>query len=263
MNAETTYVNEFTARGIVLSIGRSTYHKRVLTLLVQERRNKVLKLEINLEDGVGKRIDTKDRVIVTGYIRGFNYHNDALGKDSEVMFFVGTDVKRETTELSKRFGGKIGTFYPEHVFRSFVSGKVVNIVLPTDKIAWAKLVVKTNGGGSDMRASSITLRYYTNGHLPIFDYQIGDVICCRLSAYTPEKKLPDGTTRIFQNVNVEDIAYLYKAPRAASRNLKFDVDAGLIVNNNIPTEQKPAPVDSEVDEAEIYADDTDLINRSL
>ena len=228
MSAEMTYVNEFVARGIVLNIGWNEYRKTILTLLVKERRGNVLKLDINLETNTNVKIGKKDRVIVTGYTRGFNYHNDSLRKDSEVMFFVGTSVEKETTELAKRFGGDIGTFYPEPVFRSFVAGKVIKSIPPTLGNNWAKLIIETAGGGNDMRASRFTLRYYTGGRLPVFDYQEGDVICARLSAYTPEKKINEAKTIRFQNLNVEDIAYLYKSPRKAEKTIALDVDCGLI-----------------------------------
>lgn len=269
MESEGTYVNEFTARGIVLNIGYNEYHKRVLTLLVRERRDNTLKLDINLEKEIGRGIYPKDRIVVSGYTRGFTYHNDALGKDSEVMYFVGTAIEKETTELSKRFGGEIGTFYPEPVFRSFVSGKIVNIVPPTDKNAWAKITVKTSGGGSDLRASNVILRYYTGGRLPVFDYQEGDAICCRLSAYTPEKEMKSGRIIRFQNLNVEDIAYQYKVQRKTDKTVKFDIDAGLddCYEGNKSSiqaeEQNLNPVESNFEPDEIYADDTELINESL
>lgn len=222
------YVNEFFARGIVLSIERGKFGSRVLTLLVKERRNE-LRMDISLENGVARGIGRKDRVVVYGYTRGFSYHNESLNKDSNIMFFAGTKVERETPELAKRFGNNLGLFYPEPVFRSFISGKVVQVVERNEKNAWAQLIVETCGGGKDLRASRVIMRYYTAGQLPLFDYKEGDIICARLSANTPERKMNNGKTFRFQNLIVEDIAYLFKMPREMEpqKAPAFDIDLGL------------------------------------
>ena len=112
MEKNFTPVNEFVARGIVQFIGRSHFGGRVLRLLVKERRT-TLTLNLSLEEGVARGIGRKDRVVVKGYTRAYSFHNDALDKDSSVMYFVATDVKRDTPELAQRFGENMGLFYPE------------------------------------------------------------------------------------------------------------------------------------------------------
>lgn len=269
VNAENMYVNEFTARGIVLETGSTEYHRKNLTLLVQERRNNTLKLDIALEPGIGDGIQKKDRVIVSGYARGFEFHNDALNKDSEVMYLAGTAVEKETTELEKRFGENLGNFYPEPVFRSFLSGKVMEVIPAEGKSPWAKLKIETRGGGTDLRASRVVIRYYTGGRLPVFDYQKGDVICARLSAYTPEKENKSGKLVRYQNLNVEDIAYLFRVHRKNDRGAELDVDCGLkssVVRENSGKHIKTGPEKSREaseNEESLFADDSELLSDSL
>lgn len=218
--------NEFVARGIVQSIERSRFGGRVLKLIVRERRT-TLTLNLTLEDGAGRGIGRKDRVIVRGYTRAFSYHNDSQNKDSSVMYFVATDVKQDETELSQRFGIDTGIFYPEHVFRAFVSGKVKTAEKLRDG-NWGHLTIETCGGGRDLRPSYVVLRYYLGGRLPVFDYEPGDYICARLSAFTPIKQSKNGNEYIFQNLVVEDIAYLEKKnPKEEQKGNVTALDLGL------------------------------------
>ena len=228
MEKNFTPVNEFVARGIVQFIGRSNFGGRVLRLLVKERRN-TLTLNLSLEEGVARGIGRKDRVVVKGYTRAYSFHNDALDKDSSVMYFVATDVKRDTPELAQRFGENMGLFYPEPVFRAFISGRVTEAITLKNG-AWGQITVETCGGGRDLRPSFVVLRYYMGGRLPVFDYEPGDIICTRLSAFTPIKKSDKGREYIFQNLVVEDIAYLDKKNKQKGASAQGDVlpvDLGL------------------------------------
>ena len=206
-------VNEVFVRGSIESIERNDYGNRVMTIVCLVRRGKEpLKLDFVLEGNVGRGFGRKDRVLVTGYTKAFTYHNEALQKSSEVMYFVATNVEKDKSELEQRFGVK-GFFYPEPMFRAFIAGTVVKVVKP-DSRKWARLTVETCGGGHDLRPSYTTLRYYAAGKLPLFDYLPGDKVAVRCSAYTPEKTISNKKVRRFQNLIVEDIAYLERVPRA-------------------------------------------------
>ena len=231
---EIAYVNEFVARGIVLSVQKTTnYGYPILDLYVKERR-KELHLSIQLEKGAyPKNLHKKDRVIVTGYIRGFNYHDDITQQDKQVTYFVATHVEKSQTELEQRFGkGVHGIFYPEHVFRAFVLGVVRNVRYPAPGKTTATLTVQTKSGGSDARASFIPVQYYTAGQwLPAFDFKENDVICMRLSGYTPEVTRKNRTFH-YQNLSIEDFDYLQKVPREEdnAEPVPLNVDLGLKAN---------------------------------
>ena len=250
-----TPVNEFIARGIVESIGRSPYGGWTMMLIVKERRS-TLKLSISLEHQIAREIGRKDRVVVRGYTKAFTYHNDALDKDSEVMYFTATSVEHDTPELAQRFGEGLGMFYPEPIFRAFILGKVSKVARQENN-AWAQLTVETCGGGRDLRPSFVVLRYYTGGRLPIFDYEVGDVVCARLSAHTPEKQGKNGRTHIYQNLIVEDIAYIDKKQKLGSGQARDPFSIGLENENNID-EQSAGEAITSGD----FADDSDLLGNA-
>ena len=257
MGKEIVFVNEFVVRGIVRGVEKNEHSGRTLRLLVKERRTQ-LELRITLNRGIGYNIGKKDRVVVRGYTKAFTYHNDVLKKDSYVMFFVATEVKKDQTELSLRFGKGLGQFYPEGVFRAFVSGRVESIEEPNEK-NWAKLTIETCSGGEDLRPSHIVLRYYNGSRLPFFDYKIGDIICARLAAFTPERQIGDGKPFFFQNLIVEDIDFLEKMPRDKEKELRTAIDIGLPEI----TEEEFAAKEAEAVAEETFADDSELMEHTL
>lgn len=232
-NEKLTYVNEVFARGYVKTFRKDEYGNRVMVLIVKERKDNLLTLNFVLEQNVARGIGTKDRVLVKGYIRAFSYYNDSLRKQSDVMYFVATSVEHDVPELQQRFGVKTASFYPEPLFRAFVAGRV-KAVKQTEGNPWAQLIVETCGGGRDLRACTPTLRYYTAGYLPLFDFVPGDKIVARLSAYTPlSKKSKPGYEYHYQDVVVEDIAYVEKAPREAQAETVDPSSLGLPSGNTM------------------------------
>jgi len=222
-------VNEFTARGTVTSISQSKYGNRVLGLFVRERRED-LNLIINLEGNVGRGINPYDHITVNGYVKAFRYHNDALDKDSDVLLLVATSVSRTKPELATRFGEDIGKFYPEPFFKGFISGRVEKRYTPDDSVV-GYLRLTTCGGGHDQRYSHPELRYYLNGRLPAFDYNIGDHVACRFSMRTQERTTKSGTKLQYQNMRVEDIAYLFKKERPEKKESKKDFQEEILVDD--------------------------------
>ena len=257
MRNEIVFVNEFVIRGIVRGIEKNEHNGRTLRLLVKERRTQ-LELSVTLNHGIGYGLSKKDRVVVQGYVKAFSYHNDVLNKDSYIMFFVATDVKKDQPELSMRFGKGLGQFYPEGVFRMFVSGRVEAIEEPNER-NWAKLTVETCSGGNDLRPSHIILRYYNGSRLPFFNYKIGDIVCARLGAFTPEKQTDDGKSFYFQNLIVEDIDFLEKMPRDNDKKIMTAVDIGLPEL----TEEEFAKREAEAVTKGTFADDAELMEHTI
>lgn len=234
-----TPVNEVFARGKVLSVEQSPFGPTVLCVIAKVRRDKeplILNFTYDVQAGTksGPHLKKGDIVQVTGYTRAFTVYNDALKRETETMYWVATKVELDKPELAKRFGDGHGHFYGEPVFRSFVSGTVVKA--ERQNKSWGRITLATSGGGSDPRPSYPVLRMFTGGYLPHFDFQPGDVLLVRCSAFTPQRKKELTTNRnkkggfgYFQNLIVEDFDYLYKVPRAEATNVSIApaVDFGI------------------------------------
>ena len=53
--------------------------------------------------------------------------------------------------------------------------------------------------------------YFKRGRLPEFDYKPGDNICVYTSVWTPKKEV-DGKTVFYENLTVEDVVRISRAP---------------------------------------------------
>ena len=255
-------VNEFVARGVVLAIGRNNRYRRPMVRIVIKGRRDTAYIECQIEGDYPNDIHRRDYVMVQGYIRAFTYHNDALNKNSDVFYFVCTKIQKDKPELEQRFGVRGGNFHAEQFFRAYVSGTVEKIRQYPDS-SWAHITVNTRGGEIDRRPSHVVMSYPLNSRLPLFDYEVGDKICARCSVYTPEKKT-NGKSMRFQNLTVEDIAYLEKKNRP---------EDGIVPNpfpDNIPGGQNSRPADDDdFDDARYYgagfdddyADDSALMDN--
>lgn len=208
-------VNEFFARGIVKATGTNPYGSRYLLLVVQDRRNNTMHIDITIDKNVNTIIQPKDRVTVQGYFRGFTFADDVTKKQTYVSFLCATSITKSVPELSLRFPGVEGFFYPDSAFRAFLSGKVEEAIYTDKEKHWGLMRISTMGGGSDKRPSLVEIRYFcgNKSKLPAYDYVPGDIICTRLSINTPERKRRNGEMYYYQNLYVEDIGYLDKMPR--------------------------------------------------
>ena len=218
MEKKINRINEFIARGVITGFSSDVYGNRVIQVAVHGRRYTAT-LNLIMEPGIGYGLHPYQHVILKGYTRAYSYFNEAVQKNVDTMYFVCTEVEPDKTLLAQRFGSEFAgqKFYSEAFFTAYISGKVVRAFKNPKAPQWGKLVVETSGGNLDRRPSYVSLSYMIGQRLPAFDYLPGDEVCIQASAFTPEKKKKSAKneerTIVFQNLTVENIAYISKVER--------------------------------------------------
>ena len=209
-------LNEVHAEGRIIGTGKNYRGYYTVRLFIRGRKNAIVSFVV---DAMDSSIRYGDYVKIDGFTRSYGYQQEPYAdgqprKWVNVQEFVAVHVEKiEETEMMQKFGLE-GRYYDAAFFRAYIKGEVTTALNISDR--YAKLVVKTSGGGTDRRPSYIVLNYQKGGHwLPAFDYAKGDVVCVVASVYTTDKDLR-GEQVHFENLVVEDIVRVFEAPRDAA-----------------------------------------------
>ena len=252
--------NEWFARGYISRFSRDKLYNRLCMGLVVKQRRSTIRFDVFVDENVRANFKPGDRVAVKGYVRGFFAKTSTEGVASNILDLIAVKVERDKPELLQRFGIDTGRCYQDPVFWAVISGKLIEVVPPRES-HWADLVVETCSGGNDIRPSRVSLRYYVGGRLPVYDYREGDWICARLSLYVRIKRF--GTPEnprifVFNDLNVEDIAYLSRAQQdeaaRPSDPMSFGLTRGNLVFSKRYTSKPPEETPDAAEDYNTYSD---------
>ncbi len=207
--------NKFHARGRITSVGMDNMGHISFTIVIRGKKPDIIR--ITPAHPLSQEIRLHSNVVIEGHIRAFSYMNPIRNKYVTVQYLVADKVEPDVPYLTKLYGVPARHCAPSEFFAE-IQGEVTRVI-QTQNPDWGKLRIRTDSMETDRRPSVIEVSYYKRLNLPAFDYEPGDKVLLWASIRTQQKEI-DGSTVIFENLQVEDIVrlddngnYLEKKPK--------------------------------------------------
>lgn len=205
------YRNAFEVTGKVISFNHDHMGHDMMTVLVKKQTPLFVRV-IYDERMLSSDIVVGQHVHVKGYTKAFSY-TDLAGKRTYMQFFSATSIEHRKTIMEDAFQLK-GRFYENDDFKAYYAGTVVRAFETND--SWGQIILKVDGSYGGKKSNVIRMGYFKNGRLPEFDYKPGDNICVYTSVWTPKKEV-DGKTVFYENLTVEDVVRISRAPEETNQ----------------------------------------------
>lgn len=188
--------NLVVATGVVKSIWekKGIYHVKLYTRQASSYKRDVTPVFLSKEP-LPEWVNIRARVEITGYIEEYSLRN-ASGTWIKNQRFVVTSITPWQTQCEKAFGVN-GYFFDAPSISVQLQGIIKEKVKDG---TWNRFLIET-----DAKDAKALIRVHMNERENAPEVNVGDRACCVCTVSTPEKE-KDGTTTVFEDLIVSDIA---------------------------------------------------------